>query len=82
MADDFLPFRGQVRWFNGTFGYGFIRHHDGREVFVHHSIITAAEKSRQTLREKEWVFYATENTSQGLKAIEVRRTPAALKGVY
>lgn len=81
MSTDSLPFYGQVRWFNDTFGYGFIRHGDGRDVFVHHSVISSPEAKRQTLRKKEWVSFNIETTSQGLKATKVRKTTPALKKI-
>lgn len=32
---------GKVKWFNDTKGYGFIQLAEGRDVFVHYSVIEA-----------------------------------------
>lgn len=30
-------YRNKVRWFNSTFGYGYICHNNGEDVFVHYT---------------------------------------------
>jgi cold shock CspA family protein len=79
--------RGRVRWFNKHFGYGFITHYDGRDVFVHYSVIDVPEKEDRrlpshyrtkvdnpSLKENEVVHYKCVTSSGGrLRASEVRR---------
>lgn len=31
--------KGTVKWFNATKGYGFLSTEDGKDVFVHYSVI-------------------------------------------
>jgi CspA family cold shock protein len=31
--------KGKVKWFNDAKGYGFITPENGKDVFVHHSVI-------------------------------------------
>jgi cold shock CspA family protein len=37
-------FTGTIRWYNPTFGYGFITHPNGEDVFFHYTNIASADK--------------------------------------
>ena len=47
--------RGKVRWFSHAYGYGFIQHESGKDVFVHFSVIQ--KKGYKTLEDGEEVGY-------------------------
>jgi CspA family cold shock protein len=53
---------GTVKWFNDDKGYGFIEREDGKDVFVHHSAISA--EGFRTLKEGQKV---TMEVTQGQK---------------
>ena len=62
---------GKVKWFNDQKGFGFISSEQGRDVFVHHSVIEG--QGFRTLQENESVEYDFEDGPKGMKAIKVRR---------
>ena len=68
---------GKVKWFNDQKGFGFIASEkDGKDVFVHHSVIEGA--GFRTLQDGESVEYEAETGPKGMKAIKVvRLQPAA-----
>jgi CspA family cold shock protein len=67
---------GKVKWFNDQKGFGFIASEkDGRDVFVHHSVIEG--QGFKTLQENEVVEYDFEDGPKGMKAIKVRRMVAS-----
>ena len=62
---------GKIKWFNDQKGFGFIFAEDGRDVFVHHSVIEG--QGFKTLQDGESVDYEAEESPKGLKATRVRR---------
>ncbi|HEX7021229.1 MAG TPA: cold-shock protein [Trueperaceae bacterium] len=67
---------GQVKWFNGEKGFGFIEQDDGgADVFVHFSAI--AGDGYRNLNEGDKVEYNVEQGKKGLQATSVTVTDAA-----
>ena len=62
---------GKVKWFNDQKGFGFIATEQGKDVFVHHSVIQG--DGFKTLQENETVEYEFEDGPKGMKATKVRR---------
>ena len=62
---------GKVKWFNDQKGFGFIATDNGKDVFVHHSVIQG--DGFKTLQENETVEYEFEDGPKGMKATKVRR---------
>ena len=54
---------GKVKWFNDTKGYGFIELAQGRDVFVHYSVIQA--DGYKSLREGQEVAPVAPETGAG-----------------
>jgi CspA family cold shock protein len=68
---------GKVKWFNDQKGFGFISSEQGKDVFVHHSVIEG--QGFRTLQDGETVEYEAEEGPKGSKATRVKRmspTPA------
>ncbi len=70
---------GKVKWFNDQKGFGFIASDNGKDVFVHHSVIQG--DGFKTLQENETVEYDFEDGPKGMKATKVRRMNHAAAGV-
>lgn len=66
---------GIVKWFNAKLNYGFIVHEDGREVFVHYTVINPGKEGFKTLHDGETVEYEVVDGPQGLIASKVITTP-------
>ena len=62
---------GKVKWFNDQKGFGFIMTENGKDVFVHHTVIEG--QGFKTLEENETVEYDADESPKGLKATKVRR---------
>jgi CspA family cold shock protein len=63
--------RGQVKWFNGSKGYGFIARAEGGDVFVHFSAIQGG--GFRTLEEGEEVEFEVGQSPKGPQASNVTR---------
>jgi len=62
---------GTVKWFNDDKGFGFITPDDGtKDLFVHHSGING--DGFRSLSDGAKVFYNTEPSDKGPRAIEVK----------
>ena len=69
---------GQVKWFNGRKGYGFITPDDGEnDVFVHYSAIQVQEGEFASLNENDKVEYEVTETEKGFEARNVVITEKA-----
>jgi CspA family cold shock protein len=64
-----MKFKGKVKWFNDSKGYGFIQRDDGTDVFVHFSAIEG--DGFKTLKEDQEVEFEVKETSKGLQASKV-----------
>jgi CspA family cold shock protein len=66
---------GKVKWFNDQKGFGFISSEQGKDVFVHHSVIEG--QGFRTLQDGESVEYDAEEGPKGSKATRVKRLSPA-----
>jgi len=62
-------FVGNVKWFNATKGYGFIRRDGGEDVFVHYSAVQS--DGYRKLEADQKVEFSIEDGSKGLQAANV-----------
>ena len=60
---------GQVKWFNGTKGFGFITKDNGDEIFVHFRSIRGGD--RRGLRDGQRVSFVEAQTDKGPQAEDV-----------
>ena len=60
---------GKVKWFNDAKGYGFIELEQGKDVFVHYSVIEA--QGYRSLREGQEVAFELETGPKGAHATRV-----------
>jgi superfamily II DNA/RNA helicase/cold shock CspA family protein len=63
--------QGTVKFFNPSRGYGFIRHDEGDEVFVHHSNIVADPATFRTLERDARVAFDVRPGRRGPEAVAV-----------
>lgn len=63
-------FKGTVKWFNESKGYGFIARDDGVDVFVHYSAIEG--EGFRTLRQGQRVEFDVADSIKGPRAEKVR----------
>jgi len=61
--------RGKVKWFNNQKGYGFITPENGKDVFVHHSVIQG--DGYKSLEEGQEVEFDIQNGPKGEQAVNV-----------
>ncbi|MFB5934563.1 cold-shock protein [Peribacillus frigoritolerans] len=63
--------KGNVKWFNGEKGFGFIEREGGDDVFVHFSAIQG--DGYKTLDEGQAVTFDVEQGQRGPQASNVRK---------
>ena len=63
--------RGKVKWFNNQKGYGFITPENGKDVFVHHSVIQG--DGFKSLKEGEEVEFEITQGPKGEQAANVKK---------
>jgi CspA family cold shock protein len=63
-------FKGTVKWFNESKGYGFISRDDGTDIFVHYSAIEG--EGFRTLRQGQRVEFDVVDSPKGPRADKVR----------
>ncbi len=61
--------KGRVKWFNNQKGYGFITPENGKDVFVHHSVIQG--EGYKSLEEGQEVEFEIEKGPKGEQAKNV-----------
>jgi len=67
--------KGVVKWFNNAKGFGFIQHTDGKDVFVHYSVIV--QDGYKSLKDGEEVEYEIKAGAKGYSATRVSRVGGA-----
>ena len=70
-------FIGQVKWFSGHKGYGFIGWQEDKDVFVHQSAILG--QGRKVLQEGQRVEFGVRRTPQGPEAMNVIELPRGVE---
>lgn len=63
--------KGTVKWFSNQKGYGFIATEDGKDVFVHHTVIKG--EGYKTLQEGQAVEFDIVQSPKGEQASNVVR---------
>jgi len=75
-GQDVGKYIGQCKWFNDTYGYGFVTVCDGKEkgkdVFVHHTGIKPLNSNYRTLKKGEYLTFDLEAGAKGLQAVNVK----------
>jgi CspA family cold shock protein len=66
---------GEVKWFNGSKGFGFIRRENGEEIFVHFRSIRGSNQHRRQLREGQKVSFVVGQSDKGPQAEQVEALP-------
>ncbi len=62
---------GEVKWFNVSKGFGFIRRDNDEEIFVHYRSIIGTHDSRRSLKDGQRVSYVVVENDKGPQAEEV-----------
>ena len=65
--------KGKVKWFSNQKGYGFITTEDGKDVFVHHSVIEG--EGYKSLKEGDKVQFEIVTGPKGEQATKVVKVP-------
>jgi CspA family cold shock protein len=64
-------FRGTVRWFDGSKGFGYIQSEQGNDVFVHYTAIS--DKGFRNLSPGQQVEFSIQDSVHGPQAADVVR---------
>ena len=62
---------GEVKWFNVSKGFGFIRRENGEEIFVHFRSLRGPNQDRRQLREGQKVSFVVGQSEKGPQAEQV-----------
>jgi CspA family cold shock protein len=62
---------GEVKWFNVSKGFGFIRRDNDEEIFVHFRSIRSKNPGRRGLRDGQRVTYVVVDSDKGPQAEDV-----------
>lgn len=71
---------GQVKWFDTKKGYGFIVSEEGKDVFVHYTVIEG--DGFRFLHDGETVSYKLGESTKGLRACQVTRQSGGGQGTF
>ena len=63
--------KGKVKWFNAEKGFGFIVGEDGKDIFVHFSVIN--QDGYKALADGDTVTYEINETERGPQAANVTK---------
>lgn len=63
---------GEVKWFNVSKGFGFIRRDNDEEIFVHFRSIVSKDSDRRGLRDGQRVSYVVVDSDKGPQAEAVK----------
>ena len=63
--------KGKVKWFNAEKGFGFIVGEDGKDIFVHFSVIN--QEGYKALADGDTVTYEVKTTERGPQAANVSK---------
>ena len=69
--EDLTNMIGKVKWFNDAKGYGFIEFEQGRDVFVHYSVIQT--EGYRSLKEGQEVAFEISKGPKGDHALWVKQ---------
>lgn len=62
---------GCVRWYNTKLGYGFVKLHDGRDVFVHSTNLNTEYPLSMLFKGEYVICDKLEETDKGLQSLSV-----------